>query len=168
MAFRIEAAVIDLFGLDVLVNECGGWRSTMFGRACLDELIGHYAAKEVEVIDPVIMIRVNKHYRHGMGNEDLYDITRGVWTISSRRAAGAKYAFAVFEGVVREVYEIESWDTAGTTHHRWPKVAYRPGKWEFVGDIAPKPIRERYRLHSVAAYFSPGSQNPIKYVNVPR
>lgn len=39
---------------------------------------------------------------------ELYEATRGTWKLGERRK-GARYAFALFEGVVREVYEIEAW-----------------------------------------------------------
>ena len=34
---------------------------------------------------------------------------------------------------------------------------------EFVGNIAPKYIRKRYKNKSVSALFSKGDQNPIRY-----
>ncbi len=36
---------------------------------------------------------------------ELYDATRASWKVGARRES-AKYALAVFEGIVREVYEI--------------------------------------------------------------
>src|SRR5918994_4259260 len=46
-ALRIEAAVIDLLGLDDLTNLVRGWRSIQLGRMTLEELISYYAAKPV-------------------------------------------------------------------------------------------------------------------------
>jgi hypothetical protein len=57
-AFRIEAAVIDLFGLDALTNEVRGWRSLQLGRIPLSELTTYYAAKPVEVTVPALLIRI--------------------------------------------------------------------------------------------------------------
>jgi hypothetical protein len=39
---------------------------------------------------------------------ELYDATRGVWRVNPSRHK-AKYAFAVYEGIVKEVYEIKAW-----------------------------------------------------------
>ncbi len=38
-------------------------------------------------------------------------------------------------------------------------------RYEFVGNLAPEHIQRKYIGKSVKAYFSPGAQNPIKYVN---
>lgn len=51
-AFRIEAAVIDLYGLDALTNQVRGWRSVQLGRLSLPELAAYYAAKPVKVEEP--------------------------------------------------------------------------------------------------------------------
>jgi uncharacterized protein len=74
----------------------------------------------------------------------------------------------VFEGVVREVYSIASWHHGGTLQYstRPADDVDAPDRWEFSGEIAPEPFRSRYRFRSVAAYFKPGLQSPVVYVNV--
>jgi hypothetical protein len=164
VALRIEASVIDLLGLDRLSNEVRGWRSIQLGRMSLKV---YYAATTVSINDPVILIRINKLYRHGMSALELYEATRGVWKLGKRRR-GAKFAFAVFEGVVREVYEIHSWHNAGTNHYasRPKKDVTIPGRWEFMGKIASNEIRDKYVDHSVKEYLPAKAQNPIVYVNI--
>lgn len=167
-ALRIEAAVIDLLRLDGLSNEVRGWRSIQLGRMSLKELVIYYAAKPVNISDdPVLLIRINKLYRHGMSASELYEATRGVWKLGERRRL-AKFAFAIFEGIVREVYEIHSWYPAGTNRYisrRKENVAI-PGRWEFMGKIASNEIRDKYVDHSVRNYLPAKAQNPIVYVNV--
>lgn len=165
-AFRIEAAVIDLFGLDELTNEVRGWRSIQSGRLPLREMIVYYAAKPVEVEVPALLIRINRLYHHNMSEQELYGATRGTWKLGVRRK-GAQYAFAVFEGVVRAVYEITGWHPAGTTPYatRDAEEIGRKGRWEFVGQRAPEPIWSQYVDRSVAAYFRRGQQSPVVYVN---
>jgi hypothetical protein len=166
-ALRIEAAVIDLLGLDGLTNEVRGWRSIQLGRMSLSELVTYYAAPPRLIDDPVILIRINKRYRHGMTVQELYEVTRGVWKLGHKRER-ARFAFAVFEGVVREVYEIHSWHEAGTTPYetRAKEDVSLAGRWEFIGVRAPDEIRNKYFGYSVAEYFSQGAQNPIVYVNL--
>ena len=163
-ALRVEAAVIDLLGLGSLSNAVRGWRSVEQGRMPLRELVAYYAARPVKVRDPVILIRVNQLYQHGMAAQALYEITRGIWRLSPDRASGAKYALAVFEGVVREVYEIGQWVPAGSTKYTTRTNLRVPGRWEFTGKVAPDPIRRRYVDRSVASYFTRGSQAPFTYV----
>jgi hypothetical protein len=165
-ALRIEAAVIDLCGLGDLTNEVRGWRSVQLGRIPLSELIVYYAAKPVTVTHPALLIRINRLYRHGMAEDELYEATRGVWKLGTRRG-DARYALAVFEGVVRQVYEIDSWHRAGTTQYktRTQKSVDRPDRWEFTGRIASENLRSQYVGFSVAAYFPKGLQSPVVYAN---
>lgn len=136
------------------------------GRLPLSELMIYYAAKSVVVTDPTLLIRINRLYQHGMSAVALYEATRGVWRVGSRRE-GAKYALAVFEGVVREIYVIETWHPAATTAYstRDRGDMSTEGRWEFTGRIAPVEVRNRYFGKSVAAYFKRGQQSPVVYVN---
>jgi uncharacterized protein len=164
-ALRIEAAVIDLLGLDDLTNSVRGWRSIQLGRMSLEELISYYAAKPVTIEDPVLLIRINRLYRHGMSAKELYEATRGVWKVGPRRER-ARYALAVFEGVVREIYAIDKWHPAGTLEYstRGEDLSVE-GRWEFEGHVASEMLHARYVGGSVAAYLAKGSQSPIRYVN---
>jgi len=165
-ALRVEAAAIDLLGVADLTNSVRGWRNVQLGRLPLAELMTYYAAKPVEVTDPVLLIRINQLYRHGMPAHDLYEATRGVWRLGSR-CRGAKYALAVFEGVVRDAYQLDEWHKAGTTAYttRDANELRLPGRQEFTGHVAPNEIRDRYVGKSVAAYFKRGQQSPVVYVN---
>lgn len=165
-AFRIEAAVIDLVGLDLLANEVRGWRSLQLGRLPLSELTMYYAAKPVTVTVPALLIRINRLYRHNMTAHELYEATRGVWKLGSR-CTKARYAFAVFEGVVREVYEIESWHSAATTSYatRDAGKLTRDGRREFLGRVADAEVRDAYVGRSVAEEFRRGQRSPVVYKN---
>jgi hypothetical protein len=133
----------------------------------LSELQSYYAAKPIKIAHPAILIRINKLYRHGMSHEEMYEATRGVWKMGPRRQS-AKLVFAVFEGVVREVYEVRRWHPAGTTKYRTrpvKKVQCR-GRWEFIGEKSPKALRSQYVGGCVEQYFPRGARNPFTYVNV--
>ena len=162
-ALRIEAACIDLLGLDELTNQVRGWKSIQFGRMTLRELTAYYAAESVEVTHPSLLIRINRLYRHSMSREELYEATRGVWKIGRRREV-AEYAMAVFEGVVKEVYSIEAWHPGGTTEYRTRDINSSK-RWEFTGTVAEDNIREKYRDKSVSKYFPRSQQSPVVYVN---
>ncbi len=120
--------------------------------------------KPVNIEDPVLLIRPNQRYRHGMSAKELYEATRGIWKLGQRRER-TSYAFAVFEGVVREVYEIDEWYPAGTLEYETRDVRQTGDRWEFEGREAPDAVRTRYVDRSVAAYFPTGAQNPVRYVN---
>jgi hypothetical protein len=63
-------------------------------------------ARAVQVRLPALLIPINLLYRHDMTPLELYEATRGTCKLGERRK-GARYAFAAFEGVVRDVYETE-------------------------------------------------------------
>ena len=129
----------------------------------LDELRSYYGAKPVSVTHPALLIRINKLYRHRMSAEELYEATRGIWKVGQRRE-NARLALAVFEGVVREVYEIEQWFPAGTLSYATRTLTSPSGRWEFQGRPAPTSVRETYFGRSVRTYFSRGQQSPLVYV----
>jgi hypothetical protein len=103
-----------------------------------------------------------------MSAQELYEITRGVWKLGLDRARGARYVFAIFEGIVKEVYEPESWQEARVAGYQ-TRNDLTPedgkGRIEFVGKVAPEAIRSQYIDKSVANSFAFGAQNPCKYIN---
>lgn len=164
-AFRIEAAVIDLLGLGELTNQVRGWQSVQLGRMPLSELVAYYDAPPVEVRDPSLLIRINDLYRHGMPERELYEATRGIWKLGKNREQ-ARYAMAVFTGVVREVYRIDGWHAAGTTLYEsrdQTELRESTDRVEFIGVRAPEEVRARYVGKSVAAYFPRGGRAPVIY-----
>jgi len=162
-AKKIEAAAIDLIGIENLCNKIRGWESVDFGRMGLAELIPIYKREKAIIEEPVIIIRINKLYHYGMTDRELYDATRGIWKIGENRD-DAIYAFAVFGGIVREVYKIREWLPAGTTMSTRGDLTCG-GRWEFVGEVAEEKIRAKYLFKSVEEYLSNHAQNPIRYVN---
>lgn len=119
--------------------------------------------------DAVLLIRINRLYRHTMSPVELYDATRGTWKLGSRRE-NARFALAVFEGVVREVYQIDTWHPAGITLPyglRAQEHVPTEDRCEFRGSLAPDDVRQRYVDRSVAHYFAQGAQFPVRYVNGP-
>lgn len=121
-------------------------------------------AEAVNIVDAVVLIRVPRAFRPGMSDLALYEATRGVWRIGPRRE-DARYALAVYQGVVQEVYEIVEWQPACTTPYstRTFDKSKVSGRWEFIGKIAREDVRHRYLGKSVAEYFKTGAQNPITY-----
>lgn len=151
-AYEVEASLIDFIGLHRLSNRMGGHNSDERGHMNVAEAIARYDAPEVDITDSVILIIVNTLYYRGIGEQELYEKTRKSWKIAPNRR-NPKYAFAVFRGVVRQVYEIEQW-------YQPPDHAPR---WAFNGKIATN--IQHYVGKSVAKYIKPGARNPTKYVN---
>jgi hypothetical protein len=152
-------------GKNARTNCVRGWGSIECGRVPLKELTTQYTAAKVEVKVPALLIRINRLFRHTMSDVELYEATRGVWKLSARRRR-AKYAFSVFNGVIREVFAIDSWHESGTTDYATRNAEQLSRKrWEFIGHLAEPSVRDAYLGSSVAHYFTPGQQSPTKYVN---
>jgi serine/threonine protein kinase len=124
------------------------------------------------VEEPVVAININRQYPRASTAEELYQVTRSMWRLSPERANRARYAFAVFQGVIKEVYEIKRWMPATEATRRFWKERENlqgedfgethDGRSEFVGEVAPEAIRKKYVGKKL-----PGrpSQNPIRYFN---
>ena len=166
-AHRVEAAAIDLLGLENLANVVRG-HGVKFGRMPLDEAVAHYAQRKANIREPSILICINKLYRYGMTKAELYDVTRSAWIVGTKKREQAQLAFSVFESVIREVYRLERWLPAGSTFNtRYNGRGIKnPARWEFVGTIAEDGVRDHYINRYVGHLFPPGARNPISYVNV--
>ncbi len=164
-AYKIEASIIDLLGKDNLANKNAGWRSGYYGRMPCQELRSMYSQEPVVIPEPSILLRIGKYYRYGMTPTELYDVVRGYWIVGDNRNK-ARFAFGVYDGVIKEVYEIIQWLPAGSTFSTRQEIL--PGdRWEFIGNLAEPSIRDKYLNRSVAQYFTRGAQNPVKYINIP-
>ena len=125
-------------------------------------------ANSAHIDEKVILIRINKRYRHGMYGEELYHNTRGVWRIKKERCNNASHAMAIYKGEIKEVYEIISWHKAKTSEYRYREDLPNrivPNRLEFIGSVAEDEFRNKYIGKTVSHYFRKGNQNPIFYVN---
>jgi hypothetical protein len=128
----------------------------------------------LEIGEPSILIRINRTYQVSMKKDELYDYTRGRWKLNTERAKNAKYAIAIYKGIVQEVFEIVNWHKAGTTqstrkpsdHAELNSAKSLEGRFEFTGKLAQEEIRKKYNSKSVKHFFVKGNSNPINYLNV--
>ena len=161
---KIEAAIIDLIGKNKLTNKVGGYESSSFGRMDLNQIKAKYTSKKASISEKVILIKLSDTFRYNMDPMDLYDYTRGIWIISESRRKTATHAFAVYDGIVQETYNILNWFEGGETFSNrididaWKKTS----RWEFIGSISEE-MRKKYRYKSVEYYWKPGARNPIRY-----
>jgi hypothetical protein len=171
-AVKIEAAAIDLIGINNLTNIQRGHHSAEYGRigvARLNAMLSKESLSIDDITDDVIMIRINELYRNGMLPYELYDITRSAWAVNINTAKKAKYAFAVYGGIIIEVYSIIEWIKGGGTtmnsNRKYGENIDKDAKrYEFIGNLAPQEIRDKYINKSVANIFRHGARNPIHYV----
>ncbi|MCG8563917.1 MAG: hypothetical protein MI747_02440 [Desulfobacterales bacterium] len=159
-ALLVEAAAIDLIGLSSLTNKNSGHHSRSYGRINSRDLMDMVRRDPVDVRHKVVLMTINKLYTSTMSARALYEATRGVWKVGPRREQ-VEYAFAVYQGIVREVYRIETWLPAGTLKYT-TRDACDFGltqRWEFKGRVAHD-IRDEY----LGKFVGLGGQNPIRYM----
>ncbi len=162
---KIEASIIDMIGINKLTNIQRGYESKEYGRMSIDQIFALYNSEKTEIIDPVMLIKINKTFRYGISDVELYDATRSAWVVGENREK-AKYALSVYGNIVQEVYEIKGWFPNNSTFNtrKNEPADILEERWEFVGRIADREIRDRYRFKDVSGYL--GTQNPIRYVNI--
>lgn len=167
MALIVERAIIDTIGLSKLTNAIHGHGSAYFQRTSVDELNLKYYCPKAEISEPAILVRINKLYKPGIDGVELYEATRGVWVIGPDREK-AIYAFAVYKGIVREIYEIRRWVRAGTLKYSTRVIdkKHREKRWEFEGEIAGETLQLKWKNRTVEHLLGNNVQNPIVYVNI--
>ena len=142
----VESTCIDLLGVGELLNKVRGSGSDM-GRLPIEELHNLMSGEVVEVAEEHkgLAFLLNDSFKSGMSEYALYEATRGVWW-SVPREKDLKYAYATHGGLVKEVYEINSWVPAGTQNYYTRELDGDDFKnrWEFVGRKANKEIRDLY------------------------
>ena len=168
-ALKVEAAAIDLIGIENLTNRQRGYQSSTYGKIEASMLEARYNYQELCLDDfeeNAILIRINQVYRNDMNDGELYDATRSCWKINIEKARNYPYVMAVYDGIIMEVYRAEAWLPAGSTmlHTRKLTPEGMRGRYEFVGSIADESISDKYKNKLVSSLFRVGDQNPIRYV----
>lgn len=171
-AFKVEAACIDLIGIENLTNIQKGHHSKLVGRVDVDDLNQSYNRKvllEEDITDNVMMIRINQLYHYGMTEVELYDATRSCWRVNLQQANKVSYVLAVYDGIVQEVYKVSAWVPCYSTlmMREIPQEIIEKdkalNKYEFVGTIAEESVRQKYLGGIVSGLFTKGAQSPFKY-----
>lgn len=119
----------------------------------------------VNIIEPAILIRISKAYGVKMSEDELYNSTRGRWKLNPKIAEKANFAFIIHKGIIREVFEINSWQPA-TKDSGLNISGESSGRYEFIGTLASDEIRKKYNRGSVKHYFVRGNSNPVNYINL--
>lgn len=114
-AFVAEATLINLLNYmpDVqLTNEVAGHH--VHESLTVEDFELQYGAIPLETEDikhSILVIKINKLYRRGMSEAELYDTVRGCWVASlkSIETRNVKYVFGVYNGLIVAVYKPDEW-----------------------------------------------------------
>lgn len=74
-------------------------------------MYGAEMLKPEDIKHNILVIKINKLYRRGMSDYEIYDVVRGMWnaSIKSIKTRGVKYVFAVYNGLIVGVYKPDEW-----------------------------------------------------------
>ncbi|MDO8676476.1 MAG: hypothetical protein Q7K16_02390 [Candidatus Azambacteria bacterium] len=155
-ALEVESACIDMLRLTNLTNKIKGHYSNNRGRKNVREIKIMFEAREAKILDPTILININKIYYQEIENKELYEATRKAWKIDIKKANLAKYIFSTYLGIIRGVFEDCHWKIISSGKNK--------GRAYFIGKIANEETQKRFVDKSVRNYVRRGAQNPIRYV----
>lgn len=154
-AYIVEQAVIDGYAATgiKLTNLVKGHQASGFGLSTVEAAIARSISAPTPPIDsPVIMFKINRAWKPDAGPKAIYEATRGHWKIGGEARKRATHALGVAFGIVRGVYEIESWFPS--------KQDGDVGRWGFVGHPAPE-LQHLLGTNVRGAQLD-GSQNPYR------
>ncbi len=154
-SWAAESALIDYIGIDNLTNVVRGHFSKT-GIADLEELKIKYEPEDAFFKESALLININRLYKRGMPQNDIYEAVRKHWRIDLDRARSIKLVCAVSQGIIRGVFYQNKWLVSGRGDLR----CY------FVGRIADKADVDRYLNKSVNKYWKKGAQYPVKYIEI--
>ena len=139
-ALLVEQVAIDLLGINNLVNEVLGHGAESTGTKNLEDFLNEFSAKPLnlsELPGTVLGVKINNFWnnrekKNTRTASSLYDASRRAWACSKKSileldgAIKIKYVLAIADGIVREVYEVNSWH----------KDEEFPKRWRFEGTVA--------------------------------
>lgn len=72
---------------------------------------GAECLSKTNIKDTCLVIKINKLYKHGMTEDEIYEVTRGVWPSSMKRIEKdkVKYVFGVYNQLIVGVYKPDEW-----------------------------------------------------------
>src|SRR6266536_1828320 len=120
--------------------------------------------------DEVLCININQQFPYVETPDDLYNVTRGIWRLDKERTEKARYLFSVYQGVIREVYEINECISATKETKKWwvdrsraQGIYHPPGKLDgrnemFLEIPTPSQLERLFLETSLASLALPDSR----------
>ena len=136
-----------------------------------EQIIELYGAPAANITLPAILIKIEQQWHRALTPEQLYERTRRYWVCNPEaRRPPPKVALSVARGIIREVYEIESWevysDMANEAIDR-TRVEGKAGKSTvrrgFVGHVTADAALRGSLVGTSVRHVPFGSASPIAY-----
>ncbi|MDV7171952.1 hypothetical protein R4144_00785 [Gordonia amicalis] len=163
-AKKVEAAAIDLVGIENLMNKSRGSGAVEYGRVNVATLLRALEDKPLtEVRHNLIVVSINQTYReYGDDPIALYESTRGVWTgITQTRADAADFIAGVVDDRIVYLMTAAAWLPAGSTNYFVRERGDTDDRIEFVGRTAGQEEQDLYLGRKIRANQSPTFYGPF-------
>lgn len=166
-SFEIEASLIDTlqFMKYRKTNIVGGHNSLERGMMTTDEVVRLYNAVPLEsTTSDCVVININRKYKRGFTDNDIYEATRASWVISKLKIPSLRYVLSEYKGLITEVFEVDRWYEVEMVQVGGKNAGNLKTRWNFDGHIAPQEIRNKYMNKSVAHHKKKGMASPIVFL----
>ena len=110
----------------------------------------------------VAIIKINRSYKAGMSEKELYEVTRGKWKRNLESVNDTTLVLAVCKSVVVQVYRVFEWKKSVIKDGEVRYKYHSKNRVEFVGEVADKATQIKYIGKSVAHLYKYGEANPVK------
>lgn len=178
-AFAAEATLINALNFlnpNTLTNIMSGHHS--IEALSVDDYEKTYGAielKESDIKHRVMVIKINQLYYRKMDKDELYDIVRGVWRASLKRAKTIEYVFGVYNSLIVAVYKPSEWFICNEAKDKLPRqdIVLTPKTEnriffidnQYENNEQMDENEQFYYGKSIAALkINQSSQNPISYL----
>ena len=151
-SFEVEAALIDAYGeLTNIQNGHASDRGVNNAEVLQRELsYEEYTEPDLKYI----IIKINNRVLEERNN-NIYETVRSAWKVNANKVKNYKYALAVLNGVVKNVFEIDGWQG----DHR-----ARNGRYECYGTEASNDVKELFINKRIPKkYRKKGMASPVLY-----
>lgn len=157
-ALEVEATLIDVLNLHSKGNLVQGHGVSRSAKSA-QEISILYGAQDLCSDEPLLLIKINRKYKVGMSEQEVYDAVRWAWKLSIPRAKKAKYILAVAHGIVRGVFKPTDFHTIKDNEEQHVKDS---GRVHFEAEwVSDSPY-----LHcNTKAFMKKGQASPIRYLN---
>lgn len=124
-AYVAEASLINAFNF----VENGSLTNIASGHHCAEALTvenfeKYYGAEELcqeDVKHKILVIKINKLYKKGMSNDEVYQIVRGCWRASLKNVQSVDYVFGVYNSLIVAVYKPTKWYVCKDAKDKLPR-----------------------------------------------
>lgn len=139
----------------------------------------HENSKELtpeDIKHRIMVIKINKLYRENMALEDLYNVVRGIWKASLKRARTMEYVFGVYQSRIVGVYKPTEWYICKEAEDKLPREdivlsARNENRIFFVDEsfeegLPPDDNQKFYVGKNIDKLpMNQKAQNPVTYLN---